>query len=315
MSESLRLHGVIPAHILPFSPDLAIDFDSFEGALACMTAPEQVTGIVCNGHAGETASLSPEERGQVIRFVVKQVGQRMPVIAGIFAQATAEAIAQVKDARRQGARAALIFPPTIFASGAVRQPEVPVRFFRDIAEATDFPLVIFQYPPAGGWGYTPETLARICELPQVVGIKEGSGDIVAYEDNLRAVRAVRPDVAILPSNFLWFLAQVAIGADGILSGLASLTPQWFCDLYAAAQAADLARAQKLNDAIYPIVRVIYGAPPLLNMHTRIKVALRHLGVIATDVPRPPLLPIPPEEQKRICRVVDDAGLVMPSRRR
>lgn len=309
MSEALRLQGVIPANILPFSQDLRINFDSLERALAYMTSPEGVTGIVTNGHAGETASLAPDERAQVIRFVVKQVGDRMPVIAGIFAQSTADAIAQVRDAQRHGARAALIFPPAIFAGGANRIPDVPVRFFRDIAEATDCPLVIFQYPPAGGWGYSPETLARICEIPQIVGIKEGSGDLVAYEDNLRAVRAVRPEVAILPSNFHWFLAQVAIGADGILSGLASLTPRWFCDLYAAVQAGDLAQAQKLNDSIYPTIRVIYGAPPLLNMHTRIKVALRHLGVIATDIPRPPLLPIPSEEAMRICRVVDEAGLM------
>jgi 4-hydroxy-tetrahydrodipicolinate synthase len=94
----------------------------------------------------------------------------------------------------------------------------------------------------------------------------------------------------------------------VLSGLASLTPQWFCDLWAAAQVGDLARAQKLNDYIYPMIRVIYGAPPLLNMHTRIKVALRHLGIITADVPRPPLLPIERDEAEQICRVVDGAGL-------
>jgi 4-hydroxy-tetrahydrodipicolinate synthase len=309
MSETVRLHGVIPANILPFAGDLRIDFRSLERVLAYMTAPEGVTAIVCNGHAGETASLSPGERAEVIRSVVRQIGPSRPVIAGVFAQSTADAIEQVREARRSGARAALIFPPTVFAGGANRLPEVPVRFFRDIAAATDCPLVVFQYPPAGGWGYSPETLARICEIPQVIGIKEGSGDLVAYEDNLRTVRAARPDVAILPSNFHWFLAQVAIGADGILSGLASLTPQWFCDLWAATQAGDLARAQKLNDDIYPIVRVVYGAPPLLDMHTRIKVALKHLGLIATDLPRRPLLPIAPEEAKRICRVVEEAGLL------
>jgi 4-hydroxy-tetrahydrodipicolinate synthase len=308
MGDKLYLHGVIPAPILPFTTDLRIDFESFERALDYITVPAGVRALVCNGHAGETASLTPAERGQVIAAAVKRVGGRMPIIAGVFAQSTADAIDQVRDAERHGARAALIFPPTVFVGGANRAPDVPIRFFRDIAVATSFPLVVFQFPPAGGWGYPPETLARICEIPEVVGIKEGSADLVAYEDNLRAVRNVRPDVAMLPSNFNWFLAQVAIGADGVLSGLASLTPQWFCDLWAAAQTGDLAGAQKLNDYIYPMIRVIYGAPPLLNMHTRIKVALRHLGIIATDVPRPPLLPIVHDEAERICRVVDAAGL-------
>jgi 4-hydroxy-tetrahydrodipicolinate synthase len=124
----------------------------------------------------------------------------------------------------------------------------------------------------------------------VVGIKESSADLDAYEDNSRTIRAARPDVAILPSNFFWFLAQVSIGADGFLSALASLRPQCFFGRNAAVRAEILARAQQLKSTIYPVDRMICGAPRILNMHTRIKVALRHLGVIANNLPSPPLLP-------------------------
>ena len=94
------------------------------------------------------------------------------------------------------------------------------------------------------------------------------------------MKAVRPDLAFLPSNFNWFLPQLAVGGDGILSGLASLTPHWLIDLWRAAQARDLEAMRAASDRLYPIVRTIYGAPPLIDMHTRIKVGLKKLGLIA-----------------------------------
>jgi 4-hydroxy-tetrahydrodipicolinate synthase len=115
-------------------------------------------------------------------------------------------------------------------------------------------------------------------------------------------------VAVLPSNFDWFLAQVAVGADGILSGLASLTPHLLIELWRATEAEDLRAMRRAGDRLYPIVRTIYGAPPRMDMHTRIKVALRHLGVIACAAPRPPLLPVAAEIERRVVAAVDAAGL-------
>ena len=100
----------------------------------------------------------------------------------------------------------------------------PVEYFRTVLEEVDIPVSVFQYPLASGCGYPTETLMRIAALPGVVAIKEGSDTITAYEDNYRRLKAEAPRVAMLPSNFDWFLAQCAVGADGILSGLASLAP-------------------------------------------------------------------------------------------
>ena len=148
----------------------------------------------------------------------------------------------------------------------------------------------------------------MAKRPGVLLIKEGSGTVQAYEDNWRQVKAAAPEVAIFPTNFDWFLAQVAIGADGILSGLASLTPHLLIDLWRATEARDLDRMRAVNDALYPLVRTIYGAPPLMDMHTRIKAGLAHLGVIESARPRPPLLPVSDETAAAVARVVDGAGL-------
>ena len=177
-----------------------------------------------------------------------------------------------------------------------------------MSDAIDIPVSIFQYPLSSGLGFTTETLVEMARLPKVIAIKEGSDTIFAYEENWRKVKAARSEVAILPSNFNWFLAQLAIGGDGILSGLASLTPHWLIDLWRASEARDLDAMRAASDRLYPIVRSIYGAYPLIEMHTRIKVALKKLGVIANASPRPPLMPVLPEIVTDLERVIDRSDL-------
>jgi 4-hydroxy-tetrahydrodipicolinate synthase len=143
-------------------------------------------------------------------------------------------------------------------------------------------------PIASGLGFSTPVLVEVARRPGVLAIKEGSGDVRVYEENWRAVKQAAPEVAILASNFDWFLAQAAIGADGILSGLASLTPDLLVELWRAAQAGDLRAMRRADARLHPVVRAIYGARPLMDMHTRIKVGLRHLGVIDGALPAPPL---------------------------
>jgi 4-hydroxy-tetrahydrodipicolinate synthase len=129
--------------------------------------------------------------------------------------------------------------------------------------------------------------------------------MLAYDENRRAVKMVDPGVAILPSNYNWFLPQLAIGGDGILSGLVSLAPRLFAELWRASTACDLTAMRDVNERLYPIVRAIYGPAPIIDMHTRMKVGLKALGIIAHADPRPPLLPIAPE----LCEAISAAVCV------
>src|SRR5207244_12099217 len=117
--------------------------------------------------------------------------------------------------------------------------------------------------------------------------------MLAYDENRRAVKKANPDVAILPSNYNWFLPQLAVGGDGILSGLVSLAPHLFIELWQASLADDLKTMRAANERLYPIVRAIYGPAPIMDMHTRMKVGLKALGLIDNADPRPPLLPVLP----------------------
>jgi len=305
--SACKLRGVVVATVLPFERDGAIDWNGYARVLDYCALPAGIDAVFVNGHAGEGASLSASERTEVIVRTRRQIGAK-PLLAGIIAYSTAEAITQAREAQAAGTDCAVLFPLPSFAGGAVATPRAPLAYVKAVSGAIDIPVSIFQYPLASGLGFTTETLVEMARLPQVIAIKEGSDTMLAYEENWRRVKAARADVAILPSNFNWFLAQLAVGGDGVLSGLASLTPHWLIDLWRAAEARDLDAMRAASDRLYPIVRTIYGAPPLVDMHTRIKVGLKKLGLIANADPRPPLMPILPEVVAQVERVIETSGL-------
>ena len=306
--SDIRLGGVVVATVMPFAEDGVIDWPSYRRLLDYCAARDGVASVFVNGHAGEGAALSAAERSRVITETIAHLGGRKPLLAGIIAYSTQEAIAEARSAKAAGADVAVLFPIPTMAAGGALTPKVPVAFVRAVLDAVDMPMSIFQYPIDSGLGYTSDTLVEIARLPRVLAIKEGSDTMAAYEDTWRRVKEAAPHVSVLPSNFDWFLAQMAVGADGILSGLASLTPDLLVDLWRAAEALDLAAMRRVSDRLYPIVRAIYGTPPRMDMHTRIKVALKHLGVIDCAAPRAPLLPVSDDVARRIARVVDAARL-------
>jgi 4-hydroxy-tetrahydrodipicolinate synthase len=306
--NSAALAGVTVATVLPFDDDLAIDWASYEKVLQYCTTPDGIGAVFVNGHAGEGAALSQAERNEVLTRTRAFIGQDKPLMAGIIPYSTADAVEQARQAQENGADVLVLFPMPQFAGGASLDPRYAIDYVDTVLENTALPLSIFQQPASSGLGFSTSVLLEIFKRERVIALKEGSGDITLYEDNLRRLRAEAPHVAILPSNYHWLFSQVAIGADGILSGMASFVPHLLCELWAASQADDLKAMRAVNDRLYPIVRTIYGAPPLIDMHTRMKVGLEHMGIIANARPRPPLLDTPPETRARIIAAVEEAGL-------
>ena len=200
-----------------------------------------------------------------------------------------------------------MFPPTLFMWGAQVKPEMVLRHFSMLADGVDLPLVVFEYPPASGIGYSPETLSELCKIPSVVAVKDWSNDIVAYEKNLRALRASGRPVAMLSSFTMSLMASFLLGADGCISGMGSVAADLQAELYAAVQAGDLAGAHRVNERLTPLVNVFY-APPFVDMHNRMKEALAILGRIPAAHVRPPLTPVSDDERHRIRLALRAAGL-------
>jgi 4-hydroxy-tetrahydrodipicolinate synthase len=306
MRETLKFSGIMPANILPFRADLSIDEPAYRKHLRWLTDTPGVTGIVANGHAAEVASLSREERKRTLGIALDEVAGACPVIAGVYTDGTAEAVALARDAQAAGAAGILLFPPTLFMWGAQLKPDMVLRHYREVA-TVGLPIVAFEYPPASGIGYSPETLARLAEIPQVVGIKDWSNDIVAFEANVRAVRATGRPVAMLSSFTMSLMASFLLGADGAISGMGSVTADLQAELFAACQKGDVDGARRINDRLEPLVRVFY-APPFVDMHNRMKEALVLLGRIPAAHVRPPLTPIPAAEREAIARALTLARL-------
>ena len=308
MKEPLRFSGVMPANVLPFTSDLAIDEPAYRRHLRWLADTRGVTGIVANGHASEISSLNREERKRSLAIAVDEVGSACPVIAGVYSDGTQDAVDLARDARAEGAAGVLVFPPTLFMWGAQLKPDMVLRHFSEIASGADLPIVVFEYPPASGIGYSPETLARLAEIPQVAAVKDWSNEIVAFESNLRALRATGRPVAILSAFTMSLMASFLLGADGAISGMGSVTADLQAELFEACGKGDLDGARRINERLAPLVSVFY-APPFVDMHNRMKEALVMLGRIPAAYVRPPLTPVSGAERHAIRRALAASGLI------
>ena len=302
----MTFSGIMPANILPFKADLSIDEAAYRKHLRWLADTPGVTGIVANGHAAEVASLSHDERQRALAVALEEIAGACPIVAGVYTDGTAEAVELTRDAKQAGAAGVLLFPPTLFMWGAQAKPDMVIRHYSEIA-AVGLPIVAFEYPPACGIGYLPETLARLVEIPQVVAVKDWSNDIVAFEANLRALRATGRPVAMLSAFTMSLMASFLLGADGAISGMGSVTADLQAELFTACQKSDLDGARRINDRLDPLVRVFY-APPFVDMHNRMKEALVLLGRIPAAHVRPPLTPVSAAEREAIRRALASAGL-------
>jgi len=301
-------HGVIPACLLPFFDDFSIDEASFRSHLRDVASVEGVSAVTINAHASEVATCSFDEQKRVLEITQDEIGKRTPIIHGIYAEGTFEAQRIAKMATAGGSSALLVFPSGIFAFG--QRPEMAVEHFRRIAEVTDLPLIIFQYPLAGGQGYPMETLMHIVEkVPTVRAIKDWCANPQLADRQIRVLQSHTPVINVLSTHSSWLFSSLVMGCNGLLSGSGSVIADLQARLFRAVQADDLKTARELHDRIMPTVEVFY-AEPWVDMHNRMKEALVLMGKLPRAVVRPPLMKISAAEIERIRQALIAAGLLV-----
>jgi 4-hydroxy-tetrahydrodipicolinate synthase len=300
-------HGVIPAVLLPFDGELAIDEAGFRKHLRDVAATDGISAITVNAHSTEVASCTFEEQRQVLDIAQDEVGDRLPLVNGVWADGSLEAARIARMAATGGASALLVFPPTPFTLG--QSPEMALAHFKRIADATDLPIIVFQYPLATGQGYPRETLLRLCdEVPTIRAIKDWAGNVAQHEWHVRTLQSLQRPVNVLSTHSAWLLSSLVLGCNGLLSGSGSVIPDLQAALFRAVQKKDLAAAQRINERIYPLVQVFY-ADPWADMHNRMKEALVLLGRLPRAVVRPPLVKLGSAEIGRIRAALVEAGLL------
>ena len=299
--------GVIPAVLLPFDNDFAIDETSFRKHLRDVAAAEGLSAITVNAHSTEVGSCSFDEQKRVLEIAQDEIGARLPLVNGIWADGSIEAARIARMATQAGASALLVFPPAPFTLG--QSPAMALAHFKRIADASALPLIVFQYPLATGQGYLKDTLLKLCEeVPSIRAIKDWIGNVPHHEWHVRTLQNLPRPVNVLTTHSSWLFSSLVLGCNGLLSGSGSVIADLQTRLFRAVQNNDLAEAQRLSDRIEPTARVFY-ADPFVDMHNRMKEALVLLGKLPRAVVRPPLLKLERREIALIRQALVEAGLL------
>ncbi len=300
-------HGVIPAVLLPFENDLSIDEASFRKHLRDVASVEGLSAITLNAHSTEVASCTFDEQRRVLDIAQDEIGDQLPIVNGIWADGSLEAARIAKMAAQGGASALLVFPPAPFTMG--QNPAMALAHFKRIADATDLPLIVFQYALSTGQGYPKDTLLKLCEeVPTIRAIKDWIGNVPHHDWHVRTLQSLPRPVNVLTTHSAWLLPSLVLGCNGLLSGSGSVIADLQARLFRAVQGNDLAQARVLADRIEPVARAFY-ADPFVDMHNRMKEALVLLGKLPRAVVRPPLVKIERAEIARIRQALIDAGLL------
>src|ERR1700741_1156646 len=300
-------HGVIPAVLLPFSDDLAIDEKGFRKHLRDVAATDGISAITINAHSTEVASCTFEEQRRVLAITQDEIGHRLRIVNGIWADGSLEAARIARMAEEGGASALLVFPPAPFT--LQQSPAMAVEHFKRIPDASSLPIIAFQYPLATGQGYPRDTLLKMVdEVPTLRAIKDWAGNVPQHEMHIRELQSLPRPVNVLTTHSAWLLSSLVLGCNGLLSGSGSVIADLQTQLFRAVQANDLAQARRLNDRISPLARVFY-ADPWADMHNRMKEALVLLRRLPRAVVRPPLAKLDRAEVERIRSALEEADLL------
>jgi 4-hydroxy-tetrahydrodipicolinate synthase len=295
---SMQLHGCGTALVTPFHQDGSVD----DAALRNLVAWQIESGIdflVPCGTTGETPTLTHDEWLHVIDTTVEVAAGRVPIVAGATSNATHDAVEKAKElAARPGVNAILT------ASPYYNKPtqEGQYRHFKAIAEAVaDKPIILYNVPGRTGANLEPSTLARLAEIPNIVGVKEASGNMTQIAE---AINSTREGFLVFSGDDAVTLPVIALGGVGLISVASNEIPREMAELTRAALNNDWATARSLNRKYFPLMQTNFiESSPL-----PVKAVLAMMGKVE-EVYRLPLLPMRRDTRSRLQRVATEAGLI------
>ncbi|BCA55633.1 4-hydroxy-tetrahydrodipicolinate synthase [Nitrospira sp. KM1] len=254
-------------------------------------------GIVPCGTTGESATLTHEEHHRVVKLAVEVSNGRVPVIAGTGSNSTAEAISLTRHAKEDGADGALLITPYY------NKPtqEGLYRHYKAVAEAVDLPQVLYNIPGRTGVNMLPATVARLCGLQNIVGIKEGSGSVQQASD---IVQTCGERMTVLSGDDALTLPMMAVGAKGVITVTANIVPDEMSELVNAFLAGRVEQSRAVHFKLSPVFAALfYETNPI-----PVKEALGLMGKINPEL-RLPLCPMGSDTKAQLTRVLKDAGLI------
>jgi len=290
------IQGSMVALVTPMASDNSLDWSSLR-KLVDWHLDQGTNAIVAVGTTGESATLDIEEHLQVIRAIVDQVGGRIPVVAGTGANSLAEALELTQGAKDAGADLCLLVTPYY------NKPtqEGLYQFHKTLAEQVAIPQMLYNVPGRTAVDMKPETVARLAQLANIVGIKEATGDMARVQDLLDRTP---DDFIIVSGDDATAVELMLLGGKGDISVTANVAPKAMAELCAAAVAGKAEQARALNQELMPLHRDLF----LETNPIPVKWALHRMGLIGPGI-RLPMTPLDHHYHEQLTAALKGAGLV------
>lgn len=287
--------GAITALVTPFR-DGQLDEGAFR-QLIDWQIREGVHGLVPCGTTGESATLSYDEHNRIIDIAVEEARGRVPVIAGTGSNSTAEAVRLTRHAKDAGAEAALLITPYY------NKPtqEGLFQHYRKVAAEAKFPLILYNVPGRTGVNLLPETVARLAEIPEIVGVKEATGDMKQASDVLEKCG---DKLSVLSGDDFTAFPLLCLGGRGVISVVSNPAPGDMARMVEAYEAGDLTAARALHYKTQPLARALF----LETNPLPAKTALAMMGRMAEEF-RLPLCPMQEANRRVLRQTLADYGLL------
>jgi len=301
VKPAISLSGVFPPITTPFDAGGDVAYDALAANLARWNAYD-LAGYVVLGSNGEASYLTGEEKERVLEVCRQAIPSDKLLIAGTGCESTRATIALTRLAAQAGADAALVVTPHYY--GPRMTPDALVRHYHQVADASPIPIILYNVPKATHLDMEAATIARGAQHPNVLGVKESSGNVVKLAD---IVRLCGPDFQVLAGTAGFFFPSLAVGAVGGVLALANIAPQQCIDLHRLHQAGRWAEAADLQRRMIPVNAAVTARYDIAGL----KAALDMLGYYGGPV-RSPLLDLATAEREALRTILVDAQILLPS---
>jgi 4-hydroxy-tetrahydrodipicolinate synthase len=287
---------VITAMVTPFTPEGQVDYE-MAARLADHLVENGSEGLAICGTTGESPALTWDEEYQLFQAVLQSVGDRASVLAGTGSNSTREAISATAKAAKLGVHGSLQVCPYYN-----KPPQEGLyQHFKAIAESTDIPLILYNIPARTGVNLLPETVARLAEIPSIIGVKEATGSI----EQASAVRELTsPDFLIYAGDDALTLPLLSVGAHGIISVASHLVGPQVQQMVKAFITGNVREAQTIHQSLLPLFRALF----LTTNPIPVKCALELMGW-PVGKPRLPLVPAPNTVREQLNDVLKVLALI------
>jgi len=292
----MKLQGVYTALVTPFNKDGSVNEKALRELVDFQIA-QGISGLVPVGTTGESPTLTHQEHHRVIEIVIEQTGGRVPVIAGTGSNSTREAIALTRNAKAAGADYTLQVTPYYNKPSQ----EGLYRHFTAVAEEVDLPVIIYNIPGRTGKNIENETMFRLAEHPNIVGVKEASGNLAQMMD---VIAQTDENFSVLSGDDNLGLPLIAAGGDGIVSVASNLIPRQMEEMVNLLLQGKIAEGRALHYTLLPLFKGMF----LDTNPIPVKYAMAKAGHME-EVFRLPLCPMEEELKVKLDKVLKDLGLL------